>query len=267
MEKKKFGQFIKENRIKKGLTQKELADLLFIDETAVSKWERGVSFPDITLVSSICKNLDVSEKELIESGNDVEYRKMKKEAKKYNYIKDGIFYGFSIAYAIALFVCFIVNLAVSAKLSWFFLVLSSCLVGFTFVPTCLRFFKKQKLLVFITSTFIALFLLYLTCSIYTHNYWFMIATFGTLIGYIAVFYPIIFYKTRFGLSEDKFIKFKKWFMLSYYLVLMVTTLILLVMINCYRPFNLFKGTMVTLYSYTILAIWGLISLTELVLDF
>ena len=47
MEKKKFGQFIKENRIKKGYTQKELADLLFVDVTAVSKWERGVSYPDI----------------------------------------------------------------------------------------------------------------------------------------------------------------------------------------------------------------------------
>ena len=55
MEKKKFGSFIKESRLKKGLTQQELANLLYIDVSAVSKWERGVSFPDITLISSICK--------------------------------------------------------------------------------------------------------------------------------------------------------------------------------------------------------------------
>jgi len=159
-------------------------------------------------------------------------------------------------------VCFIVNLAVEAKLSWFFLVLSSCLVGFTFVPTCLRFFKNYKLYVFIGSTFISLFLLYLTCSIYTHNYWFMTATLGTLIGYVSIFYPIVFYKTKLGLSEEKFEKFKKWFLLTYTIGMTLLTLVLLIIINCYRPFNLFNGIMITLYSYTILVVWGLISLIK-----
>ena len=262
MEKKKFGQFIKVSRIKKGFTQKELADRLFIDETAVSKWERGVSYPDITLISGICKNLDISEKELIESTNDSEYHKIEKDAKNYNRIKNMIFYGFSIGYLIALFVCFIVNLAVDAKLSWFFLVLSSCLVGFTFVPTCLRFFKKHKLYAFIGSTFLALFLLYLTCSIYTHNYWFMTATLGTLIGYVVIFYPIVFYKTKLGLSEQKFERFKKWFLLTYAFGMAIVTVALLIIINFYRPFNLFNGIVITLYSYTILAVFGLIGLIK-----
>lgn len=43
MDKKKFGSFIKQARLNKGYTQKELADLLYIDVTAVSKWERGGS--------------------------------------------------------------------------------------------------------------------------------------------------------------------------------------------------------------------------------
>ena len=189
MEKKKFGSFIKESRLKKGLTQQELADLLFIDVTAVSKWERGVSYPDITLISAICKNLDVSEKELIESSTDEEYRKIKKDAKNYNRINNGIFYGFSSCYAIALLVCFIVNLSVNHTLSWFFIVLASCLVGFTFVPSCVRFFTKHRLIIFISTTFVSLFLLYLTCSIYTNNYWFISATMGTALGYFAFFTP------------------------------------------------------------------------------
>ena len=41
MNKTEFGSFIRESRIKKNYTQKELADLLFIDVSAVSKWERG----------------------------------------------------------------------------------------------------------------------------------------------------------------------------------------------------------------------------------
>jgi transcriptional regulator with XRE-family HTH domain len=87
MDKKKFGSYIKESRLKKNYTQHELADLLFVDVTTVSKWERGVSYPDITLVPDICRVLDISEHELIESSRDEEYRKIKKDAKRYNNMK------------------------------------------------------------------------------------------------------------------------------------------------------------------------------------
>ena len=262
MEKKKFGSFIKESRLKKRLTQQELADLLFIDVTAVSKWERGVSYPDITLISAICKNLDVSEKELIESSTDEEYRKIKKDAKNYNRINNGIFYGFSSCYAIAILVCFIVNLSVNHTLSWFFIVLASCLVGFTFVPSCVRFFTKHRLIIFISTTFVSLFLLYLTCSIYTKNYWFILATLGTALGYFAFFAPFMFFKTKLGLSEQKFNKIKNWFMVFYSLGLLLLTLILLISVNSYRPFNLKVGILITLYSYTILLACALISLLK-----
>lgn len=41
--KQTFGAFIRENRLEKKLTQKELAEQLFVSESAVSKWEMGVS--------------------------------------------------------------------------------------------------------------------------------------------------------------------------------------------------------------------------------
>ena len=41
MDRNKFGLYIKESRINKNYTQQELADLLFVDVTTVSKWERG----------------------------------------------------------------------------------------------------------------------------------------------------------------------------------------------------------------------------------
>lgn len=42
----KFGKFITELRKEKNLTQKELADQLFVSDKTVSKWERGASFPN-----------------------------------------------------------------------------------------------------------------------------------------------------------------------------------------------------------------------------
>ena len=63
---KTFGSFIREKRIEKGLKQRELADLLYVTESAVSKWETGKSYPDITMIPNICKVLDVTEKELID---------------------------------------------------------------------------------------------------------------------------------------------------------------------------------------------------------
>ena len=42
-ERKSFGKYIREKRVQKGYSQAQLAELLFISESAVSKWERGVS--------------------------------------------------------------------------------------------------------------------------------------------------------------------------------------------------------------------------------
>ena len=261
MEKKKFGQFIKYNRINKGLTQKELADLLFIDVTAVSKWERGVSYPDITLISSICKNLDISEKELIESSNDNEYHKMKSEAKKWRTFSMSWSLFFYIAYAVALIPCFICDLAINNGLTWFWIVLSALLLAFTFTNLP-KLIKKHKLILIPLSMLTALYILLGVCCIYTKGDWFLTAVLGVLIGYVAVFYPIVFYKTKLGLSEQKFTKFKKWFLLTYAFGMTVVTLLLLVVINWSRPFNLFNGVMITLYSYTILAVFGLIGLIK-----
>ncbi len=43
IDKKEFGNFILGLRKQKGMTQKELAEKLFVSDKAVSKWENGVS--------------------------------------------------------------------------------------------------------------------------------------------------------------------------------------------------------------------------------
>ena len=59
------GQFIKERRKEKGLTQMELAQRLHITDRAVSKWERGLCAPDIALLAPLAEVLDVTIAELL----------------------------------------------------------------------------------------------------------------------------------------------------------------------------------------------------------
>lgn len=71
MEKEKFGEFVAQKRKEKEMTQKELADRLLVSDKAVSKWERGLSYPDITLLEPLSKILSVSITELME-GKEME---------------------------------------------------------------------------------------------------------------------------------------------------------------------------------------------------
>jgi transcriptional regulator with XRE-family HTH domain len=65
MDKEKTGQLITELRKEKGLTQKQLADALNVTDKAVSKWERGLSFPDISMLEPISELLGVSIMEIL----------------------------------------------------------------------------------------------------------------------------------------------------------------------------------------------------------
>lgn len=261
-DKKGFGTFIKEKRIQKNYSQKDLAELLFVSESAVSKWERGVSYPDITLISDICKVLDISEKELIQSSDDSEYRKIKSNSDKFNKIKKGLFLSINVCYIIAILVCFIVNLAVNHTLSWFFIVLTSILVAYSFCPTITWVNIKYKKLLFIGSSFISMFLLFLTCSIYTNNYWFMIATTGVLLLYFIIFYPILFVSQKKYLQDEKYKKLSKYFVLSYSLIILLLIWLLLLCIYCYSRFNILNGLIIAGGCMLIPILYGIIMLID-----
>ena len=62
----RFGAFVAQLRKEKGLTQKELADLLHVTDKAVSKWETGKGFPDLKLLEPLAQALDISLVELLQ---------------------------------------------------------------------------------------------------------------------------------------------------------------------------------------------------------
>ena len=64
----KMTRFIAELRKEKGMTQKDLAELLGITDKAVSKWERGLSCPDISLLPKLTSVFGVTANELLSGG-------------------------------------------------------------------------------------------------------------------------------------------------------------------------------------------------------
>ena len=65
MDKQTFGAYIAEKRKELGMTQVQLADKLHVTDKAVSKWERGLSYPDVTLLEPLAEALSVSIGELL----------------------------------------------------------------------------------------------------------------------------------------------------------------------------------------------------------
>ena len=82
MDKEKTGQLITELRKEKGLTQKQLADALNVTDKAVSKWERGLSFPDISMLEPISELLGVSIMELLAGERQSREETMSREEAK-----------------------------------------------------------------------------------------------------------------------------------------------------------------------------------------
>lgn len=65
MNKSCFGNFIAQQRRQLGMTQRELAEHLHVTDRAVSKWERGCSYPDVTLLEPLAAALEVSVEALL----------------------------------------------------------------------------------------------------------------------------------------------------------------------------------------------------------
>ncbi len=65
MEINKTGRLIEQMRREKNMTQAELADAVGVSKQAVSNWERGKRFPDVSLIESLSETLGVSAAELI----------------------------------------------------------------------------------------------------------------------------------------------------------------------------------------------------------
>ena len=66
MDQTKVGQFLKQLRKEKGITQEEFAEKIGVSGRTVSRWETGSNMPDISLLVDIADFYDVDVREIIE---------------------------------------------------------------------------------------------------------------------------------------------------------------------------------------------------------
>jgi len=253
-DKKTVGSFIRSKRTEKRYSQKELAEMLYITEWAVSKWERGISYPDITLIPELCRVLEISEHELITAATDTDTRSMRRDARKFRMIRSVWFWVPTISYSVTILTCFICNLAVQHTLSWFFIVLAALVCAYTFVPTMSPFFESGKLLVFSLSTYLSICLLLFTCAVYTGDLsWFLTACIGILIGYELLFVPVLLRKSRLG----------RWRFVIAFLAGLVLTVLLLLNIRVWHSFPLQPAILTACYGFAPMILCAVISLLPL----
>jgi DNA-binding XRE family transcriptional regulator/desulfoferrodoxin (superoxide reductase-like protein) len=66
MDNEKTGRLIRDLRTEKGLTQAQLAQLIHVSDKAVSKWERGLGCPDVSLLGTLSEVLEVNIDKLLQ---------------------------------------------------------------------------------------------------------------------------------------------------------------------------------------------------------
>ena len=67
MDAHKFGAFVARRRKERNMTQADLASKIQVTDKAVSRWERGLGFPDINIIEPLADALEVSVLELMKS--------------------------------------------------------------------------------------------------------------------------------------------------------------------------------------------------------
>ncbi len=169
-EKVSFGAYIRKKRLEAGLTQRELAGRLFVTESSVSKWERDLSYPDVSLIPSVCRELHISEHEFFTACDDDQAHAQARQAAVWRKVVTG-FRRFCLAgYVIAIVSCLIADVALFHTLDWFWIVLASLALSFCFtnLPWLV---DRNRIMVCLGAASVCLLLILLACWNYTGGWW------------------------------------------------------------------------------------------------
>lgn len=155
MEKERMGQFIQELRKEKQMTQKDLALKLNVTDKAVSKWERGLACPDISLLPPLADILGITTSELL-NGEKSDDNSDKVEASVENAleyaekavrngrksVQDICAISFSAVLLLGIVVCIICDMAISGALTWSLFPISACVFAWLVFFPVMKFGRK-----------------------------------------------------------------------------------------------------------------------------
>ena len=155
MDTKKMAQFISDLRKSHNMTQKALAEKLNVTDKAVSKWERGLSCPDVSILAPLADILGVTISELLmgEKSNTtnesietaveatLQYTEKAKKSKSKN-IQSLCRLAISALLFLGIITCAICDLAISKSFSWSLYPIASCIFTWLSIFPILKFGKK-----------------------------------------------------------------------------------------------------------------------------
>lgn len=116
----KIGKYIAQKRKNLGLTQRDIAEQLGMSDKSVSKWERGVCLPDVSVYMELCRIIGISLNEFI-AGEDIEQVEIQEKSEQniLDVTKDGNYKKRRLKAIIAVLVCICVAVtSLSGYLLW-----------------------------------------------------------------------------------------------------------------------------------------------------
>lgn len=184
MDLEKMGKFIAELRKSKQMTQKVLAQRLNITDKAVSKWERGLSGPDISLLTPLADILDITVSELLNGEKNISVGGKFEEnldnaiaytekivSQKNNNFRSLCAVAFSVSLFIAFIICVICDYSITQKLTWSLYPISSMIFSWTIIFPLIRVRKGGIMISLISlSLFIIPFLYVIDRLVKTSKY-------------------------------------------------------------------------------------------------
>ena len=149
MNNEKMGKFISELRKSQQMTQKDLATKLNVTDKSVSKWERGLSCPDIALLTPLSDILGIATSELLngerngaQTANVEESidNALQYAAKAVNTKARSIFHVNTIVFSglllLGVITCTIIDIAIAGAFTWSLIPISACVFAWlSLIPT------------------------------------------------------------------------------------------------------------------------------------
>lgn len=138
-----IGKHIVKARKELGYTQKQLADKLSVSDKTISKWERGIGCPDISLLLPLCTELQIEVSELLGKEKESLEIKDKEQRKLHQFgeyatmkIKENrarIAYftaiGITVLCCLAIFICLLTEYAINDSFTWSIIATASICYG------------------------------------------------------------------------------------------------------------------------------------------